>query len=63
MSVVLVIRDSVSGNMLYKIIKLNGEVLIFDYVVTSRRKVDALELFDWLREHEISLEVDSELRL
>jgi hypothetical protein len=55
-----VIRDSVNGNKLYEIVKLNGEALIFDYVASSRRKVDASELFDWLRENEITLEAGSE---
>ncbi len=46
----VVIRDSVNGNKLYEIIKLNGEALIFDYVASSKRKVEVTELYKWLRQ-------------
>jgi hypothetical protein len=57
---VVIIRDSENGNKLYEIVKLNGEALIFDYVASSKRKVVASELFDWLRENAIGLEVENE---
>lgn len=60
MSVILVIRDSVNGNKLYEIVRLNGEVEVFDYITTSKRKVDASELFDWLRGNGVGLDVESE---
>jgi hypothetical protein len=45
-----IIKDSVNGNKLYEIVKLNGEALIFDYVASSKRKVKATELYKWLRQ-------------
>lgn len=60
MRAVFVVRDSVNGNKLYEIVRLNGEAMIFDYITISRRKVDAAELFGWLRENDIGLEVGSE---
>lgn len=56
----LTVRDSINGNKLYEIIRLNGEAEVFDYITTSRHKVDASELFDWLRENGIGLEGDNE---
>lgn len=44
----LTVRDSVSGIKLYEVIKLNGEVEIFDYVTNSKRKVGYGELSGWL---------------
>lgn len=46
----MVIRDSVYGNKLYEIVKLNGEALIFDYIASSKRRVEASKVYDWLRE-------------
>jgi hypothetical protein len=45
----VVIRDSMNGNKLYEIVKLNGEALIFDYVASSKRKVEASKVYEWLR--------------
>ncbi len=46
----VVIRDSVNGNKLFEIVKLNGEALIFDYVASSKRKVEASKIYEWLRQ-------------
>ncbi len=53
----LIVRDE-SGMKLYAIIKLNGEAGVFDYITKSKSKIGLSELFDWLREHDIGLEVD-----
>ncbi len=56
----VVIRDSVNGNKLYEIVKLNGEALIFDYVASSKRKVEATELYKWLRQDSSDMEKEIE---
>lgn len=59
MGVVLVIRDSY-GVKLYEVVRLNDEAEVFDYTTTSKRRVDAFELFEWLRGNDIGLSVGSE---
>jgi hypothetical protein len=46
----VVTRDSVNGNKLYEIVRLNGEALIFDYVASSKHKVEASKVYEWLRQ-------------
>jgi hypothetical protein len=43
----LTIRDSLNGNKLYEIVRLNGEAEVFDYVTNSRRKIETSELCKW----------------
>ncbi|MGE5445143.1 MAG: hypothetical protein ACM3SR_11175, partial [Ignavibacteriales bacterium] len=56
----VVIRDSVNGNKLYEIVKLNGEALIFDYVASSKRKVEASKVYEWLRQDGFSVVMGGE---
>jgi hypothetical protein len=51
----VVIRGSVNGNKLYEIVKLNGEALIFDYIASSKRKVQASKVYEWLRQDGFSM--------
>ncbi len=55
MEVIWVIRDSY-GAKIYEVVRLNGEAEVFDYISTSRRKVDTSNLFEWIREKGIVLE-------
>lgn len=59
MGVILVIRDSY-GTKLYEVVRLNGEAEVFDYITTSKRRVDASELSEWLKGNVISRSIDGE---
>lgn len=59
MGVILIIRDSY-GTKLYEVVRFNGEAEVFDYITTSKRRIDTSELVRWLNVNDIGLSVDSE---
>ncbi len=49
-----------NGNKLYEIVKLNGEGFMFDYVTSSKRKIEVSELYKWFRQDDFGMVTVSE---